>query len=303
MKISRNFELQIGPSVSNEQSVQPLQFQLVHKKYIHLIITFLCDSQSSDSFADPLSSSLPLFLAVHTMFSANRVSFRTLSAPASAAAAALMLGSERKTAQHVSNRAADKLFWQSAANTRMLTPPARFSSTAVENSAKASGANKASTVAKTATSKRSKSFLQWYEDHLSERPLPTKMVTGSILWGIGDFVAQVVPQVAAQADGSDKDSHFVYYWHRTARAVIFGFGIHAPTAHLHYNFLEWMTVRVGATGLQIPIFKAFMEQFVYWSWVSNTLYHGAMGAMQGHSPTKIYQHIENVLWDTQKVSS
>jgi hypothetical protein len=26
-----------------------------------------------------------------------------------------------------------------------------------------------------------------------------------------------------------------------------------------------------------------MEQFVYWSWFSNALYHAAMGAMQGWS--------------------
>ena len=30
------------------------------------------------------------------------------------------------------------------------------------------------------------------------------------------------------------------------------------------------------------------------------MYHGAMGAMQGHSPQRIYQHIKDVLWETQK---
>jgi protein Mpv17 len=30
------------------------------------------------------------------------------------------------------------------------------------------------------------------------------------------------------------------------------------------------------------------------------MYHGAMGAMQGHSPKQIYDHVCDVLWDTQK---
>lgn len=52
--------------------------------------------------------------------------------------------------------------------------------------------------------------------------------------------------------------------------------------------------------MSIPVFKAFMEQFVYWSWFSNSLYHGAMGAMQGKSLEQIYDRIADVLWDTQK---
>lgn len=93
------------------------------------------------------------------------------------------------------------------------------------------------------------------------------MVTGAILWGTGDAVAQIVPQVAF---GDDKDggvsddkiteNGITYDWIRTGRAVTFGFVFHAPTSHVHFNFLEWMTVRAGVTGLKIPVFKAFMEQ-------------------------------------------
>jgi protein Mpv17 len=83
------------------------------------------------------------------------------------------------------------------------------------------------------------------------------MVTGSILWGLGDFVAQTVPRLA---DEELKKQPFVYDWPRTGRAVFFGFAIHAPASHLHFNFLEWMTVRAGFTGNSIALFKAFMEQ-------------------------------------------
>jgi hypothetical protein len=168
--------------------------------------------------------------------------------------------------------------------------------------------------------------MEWYEGHLEAHPVLTKMCTGSLLWGIGDAVAQVVPQVAfteePKKDASDSSSSssstkitttttatttqklscpFTYDWPRTGRAALFGFALHAPTSHVHFNFLEWLTHRVGVTGsFGIPIFKAFMEQFVYWSWISNSMYHGAMGAMQGMSMQQIYDRIADVLWETQK---
>jgi hypothetical protein len=41
-------------------------------------------------------------------------------------------------------------------------------------------------------------------------------------------------------------------------------------------------------------------QFVYWSWFSNSLYHGSMGLLQGLSLEQSYQRIYDLLWDTQK---
>eukprot|EP00540_Astrosyne_radiata_P008175 CAMPEP_0116869474 /NCGR_PEP_ID=MMETSP0418-20121206/27781_1 /TAXON_ID=1158023 /ORGANISM="Astrosyne radiata, Strain 13vi08-1A" /LENGTH=237 /DNA_ID=CAMNT_0004505577 /DNA_START=29 /DNA_END=739 /DNA_ORIENTATION=- len=190
---------------------------------------------------------------------------------------------------------------RTASNTRrLILQRCRFSSEStpkepVKKAVAEITSRQASTATATAASP-SKSFLQWYEGHLQARPVQTKMVTGSLLWGIGDTVAQVVPVVAGQASSNT----FQYDWARTGRAAFFGFAIHAPCSHLHFNFLEWLTVRAQVTGLGIPIFKAFMEQFVYWSWFSNSLYHGAMGAMQGQTPTQIYHRIADVLWETQK---
>jgi hypothetical protein len=122
----------------------------------------------------------------------------------------------------------------------------------------------------------SKSFLQWYEGHLQTKPVQTKMVTGSILWGMGDAVAQVVPPLFSNNEdnenGKDDINHNnhnakehqsimqMYDLERTARAMFFGFTIHAPLSHVHFNFLEWMTVKGGFKGFSIPVFKAFMEQ-------------------------------------------
>ena len=139
-------------------------------------------------------------------------------------------------------------------------------------------------------------FLAWYEGHLERTPIRTKMITGSFLWGIGDAVAQAVPPIMFP---EEIKGHFQYDVPRTARAVAFGCFLHAPASHAHFNLLEWMTHKVGVTGLSIPVFKAFMEQFVYWSWISNSMYHGAMGAMQGMSADQVVHRIQDELWDTQ----
>lgn len=113
------------------------------------------------------------------------------------------------------------------------------------------------------TAKKRVGFLEWYEGHLNARPVTTKAVTGSILWGVGDFVAQVVPTIfqdESASDGAVQKKEFKYDFPRTGRAVFFGFAIHAPLSHLHFNFLEWMTVKGGFTGLHIPVFKTIMEQ-------------------------------------------
>ena len=111
----------------------------------------------------------------------------------------------------------------------------------------------------TSSAKSNPSFVEWYEGHLQARPVITKMITGSFLWGVGDVVAQVVPQLSSN-NKEDTSSNFSYDMPRTSRAVIFGFAIHAPASHVHFNFLEWLTNRVGVKGLGIPIFKTFMEQ-------------------------------------------
>lgn len=106
------------------------------------------------------------------------------------------------------------------------------------------------------SSKTSSSIMGWYEHHLQTRPLPTKMVTGGCLWGIGDIVAQSIPHVSSNSTGG------AFQWDaaRTSRAAFFGLAMHAPTSHVHFNLLEWMTQKLGLSGLSIPVFKTFMEQ-------------------------------------------
>jgi len=79
--------------------------------------------------------------------------------------------------------------------------------------------------------------------------------------GVGDAVAQAIPPLFyGNNDDNEEKIKPMYDYERTARAIIFGSVIHAPSAHVHYNFLESLTLKAGITGLKIPVFKAVMEQ-------------------------------------------
>ena len=112
----------------------------------------------------------------------------------------------------------------------------------------------------------SNGFIKWYEEHLNSHPVTTKAITGFVLWGIGDFIAQVIlatfqyDSVYDSDEGAVTKKEFQYDFSRTERAMFFGFAIHAPLSHVHFNFLEWMTKKGGFTGLQIPVFKTIMDQ-------------------------------------------
>jgi hypothetical protein len=209
------------------------------------------------------------------------------------------------------------------------------SSTSSSSSSSSSSSASSSTTSKSGSGK-SFSFLKWYEKHLLKSPITTKMISGAFLWGIGDMVAQIIPQIIVSNDDGDNTllsssssssssststtsasinsthiSTTTAYpsiddivsnldWIRTGKAVLFGFAIHAPASHGHFNLLEYMTNKLKLTGLSIPIFKTIMEQFIYWSWISNSMYHSYMGIMDGLSPSEIYSKLEAVLWDTQK---
>ena len=234
----------------------------------------------------------------------SRMAVAPIGAAATVTTTSILLG--EKTSSRVVNKsvnAATKFWWQQQApmpfQRRQRIPPVKKASTDAHISLAEAAAPSAPETAVAATKDvvPRQSFVQWYEHHLQERPVPTKMVTGSILWSLGDAVAQVVPYMA---DKDENKPAFQYDWPRTGRAAFFGFAIHAPASHLHFNFLEWMTVKGGFSGLSIPVFKTVMEQFVYWSWISNSMYHGAMELMQGHSVPQAVTKIEDVLWETQK---
>ena len=67
---------------------------------------------------------------------------------------------------------------------------------------------------------------------------------------------------------------------------------------MFFTYLSYVYNSENKTHISFsPSFTVY--QFVYWSWISNSLYHGAMGAMQGMNGTQIYDRIKDVLWDTQ----
>mmetsp|Transcript_8365 Transcript_8365/g.27403 ORF Transcript_8365/g.27403 Transcript_8365/m.27403 type:complete len:200 (+) Transcript_8365:38-637(+) len=130
-------------------------------------------------------------------------------------------------------------------------------------------------------------FFGRYEAALASNPVPTKMVTGGLLWGLGDAVAQ-----AGTAEPMDAA--------RLGRAVVYGTAIHAPVAHVHYEFLEAFVQRFRVSAGAAPIVKLVMEQFVYWGWLSNALYHFSMATMEGYGVTDSVQRVNDRLWPTMK---
>jgi len=136
-----------------------------------------------------------------------------------------------------------------------------------------------------------KRFVLVYERNLAKRPIITKSITGGILYGLGDIMGQ---KLSGQTDKKGFD------FPRFFRATIFGGVFYPLPAHLHYNFLESLTLRMGISVGKAPFFKAFMEQFVYWSYLSNAYYHAVLGGLQGMNTTQIYDRVSSTLWDTLK---
>ncbi|KAK7248774.1 tRNA-dihydrouridine synthase [Aureococcus anophagefferens] len=95
--------------------------------------------------------------------------------------------------------------------------------------------------------------------------------TGACLWGLGDVVAQSATRKGDDAVGAP----------RLARAVTFGCVVHAPIAHVHYEFLESFVQRLKVPSGRVPLVKLVMEQFAYWGYFSNAFYHFAMATMEG----------------------
>jgi len=138
-----------------------------------------------------------------------------------------------------------------------------------------------------------------YEGALETRPILTKSVTSGVLYGAGDWLAQTI--AARQQHGSGGGDATGFDGPRWLRAVIYGGVFYPYVAHLHYNFLYWVVVVMWATpAARVPWLKAFIEQFVYWSYFTNSYYHFVLGALQGYSSAECYQRVADTLWDTLK---
>ena len=131
-----------------------------------------------------------------------------------------------------------------------------------------------------------------YEVQLEARPVFTKSATSGALYGVGDWVAQTVER---------RNSSEPFDGSRWMRAIAFGGLFYPIPAHIHYNFLQWLVVvRWSVATSRVPWVKMFIEQFVYWSYLSNAYYHGVLGALQGMDVAQIYDRIASTMWDTLK---
>ena len=137
-----------------------------------------------------------------------------------------------------------------------------------------------------------------YESALLSRPILTKAITSAVLYGAGDLIAQLIAARSAVAATSAPASAEIDPV-RTLRAVVYGGAFYAPLAHAHYEFLDWLVVRRWRVSLnQVPLVKLVIEQFVYWSYLSNAYYHFVMGALQGQTPQACWDGVVATLWTT-----
>ena len=127
-----------------------------------------------------------------------------------------------------------------------------------------------------------------YETALVSWPVPTKMATGCVLWTLGDFTAQTLT----------KDDRDPLDGARLGRVAFYGGLMHAPIAHVHYNFLEWAVVRANVANARRPVVKVVVEQFVYWGYLSNALYHFMMATLEGAPPAAAADRVKERLWPT-----
>ena len=136
-----------------------------------------------------------------------------------------------------------------------------------------------------------------YESRLVERPLLTQSVTSLILYGIGDALAQGITAWKIYRLHFSVPIYFDFA--RNLRALLYGGVFYPYPARMHYLFLEHIVVKRWETPSQyVPFVKMFIEQFVYWSYLSNAYYHGVLGALQGLSLLGIIYRIKETLWET-----
>lgn len=128
-----------------------------------------------------------------------------------------------------------------------------------------------------------------YSQLLVSRPIPTKMVTSGLLFGVGDCIAQKL--------GSPEQPHD---FQRTMRASVFGFVFNGIVGHLHYQFLDTLVCKRFKTPVKmVPWVKVFIEQFVYWSWVSNGAYLYGMARLEGEHHHAGVDRVRNKIMDLQ----
>jgi hypothetical protein len=266
MSMNREGHVFTWESIVKSSRIEGRHFWYFHFSHPHCLTAASASGLVRELQYNGVGSSILIYFIYHpssTMAFHQRLGKLVLMPAGSAAAAAsasLLLGSRRYTSHatnHKVNHLASQHFNAIASRNPAVKPlsfqRSNFTSTSIAKSEAATTGN--GTVSTNAA--KSKGFVEWYEGHLNARPVITKAITGSILWGVGDVVAQVVPTLFEE---ESEKKEFKYDVPRTARAVTFGFAIHAPLSHLHFNFLEWMAVRGGFQGLSITVFKTIMEQ-------------------------------------------
>ncbi|KAL6071607.1 Protein required for ethanol metabolism [Balamuthia mandrillaris] len=130
-----------------------------------------------------------------------------------------------------------------------------------------------------------------YESKVASHPVLTKSLTSSVLYFLGDAVAQGVEGLSSPAAGSasgnsasggageDEHARKSYSLARGARMAVFGFCFTGPMLHYWYSYLDR---RLPSTAPKTVALKTAIDQVVM-APVWTVAFFGAMSAMEGRS--------------------
>ncbi|KAL0487114.1 peroxisomal membrane protein 2 [Acrasis kona] len=141
-------------------------------------------------------------------------------------------------------------------------------------------------------------FFKWYFSLLRSKPIPTKMITSSILSALANVISQKGIQKAPKIDW-----HRVFQFSATAACI-------SPLSHFWFNFLaelvedcKPMLLSIQASVRPIPViplFKLFLDQLC-WSPLINVVFFTLINFFN-NTPDNIVPQLKRDLWPTLKRS-
>lgn len=130
---------------------------------------------------------------------------------------------------------------------------------------------------------------RWYATQLEVNPIPTKCITGGLLFGCGDYTAQRI-----KAWYSDTNKHFEWEAHRTLKMMVWGGCVNAFFGHHWYNLVEKLVPRQGITGIAT---KIALDQLT-WTPCIDVAFLGTMALWNAKGVDGAIIEVQEKLWPT-----
>ena len=128
-----------------------------------------------------------------------------------------------------------------------------------------------------------------FEPYLPQHEVLRSMLMSSVMWGLGDVMAQLIerytatngkqPSSAPSASPSSASLLSFYQPLRTVRLALYAFAVFAPATHYWFQFLEHL---FPGSGLVVAVKRMLLDQTLYAPCVISSLFI-VVGALEGLS--------------------